>query len=505
MKISVITPVFNPVWSELRECLKSARGPNIEHILVLDGKSSVKNLKRLRGLAKKYKARLEISREQGGISKSSNRGAGISTGDILVFLDQDDFFVKGWWKPLLELGEEFDFAYSDCFHADEDGKAIRLIRKPDWSPVRLIFNMYAVHFMAVRKSIFDKVGGFQSKFDGSQDHDLALRVSKVTKRIVHISTPLYYWRASRASTVTNPENKLWAFDAGLEAAREHLEGLSIQAELEKVESFPGALKANFPERDLPVSIVIPTAFKKNNSPSPLISQLLTSLKPFMRRELGDEIVIVYGKKDDPKQILDQINSMGIEIKLVKDLARFNFSQRSNIGFLSSKNEHILLLNDDVSFDAANPLNQLFGLLSLPNVGLVGALLVYPNYSIQHGGHAFIGGNVTHAHHGVHSLAYGLMDLVVDHEVVGVTGAFMFQTKSTWKAVGGFSAMFPLNYNDVDYCLKIRTLNFDIIQANSVVAFHHESATRLPVVEKWEQNLLNQRWSDSLYRDPFATS
>jgi GT2 family glycosyltransferase len=98
-----------------------------------------------------------------------------------------------------------------------------------------------------------------------------------------------------------------------------------------------------------------------------------------------------------------------------------------------------------------------------------------------------------------------MDLVVDHEVVGVTGALMFQLKSTWEAVGGFSTQFPLNYNDVDYCQKVRTLGYSIIQANSVTAVHHESVTREAIIEDYETNLIRQRWSDVLRSDEFSTT
>jgi GT2 family glycosyltransferase len=98
-----------------------------------------------------------------------------------------------------------------------------------------------------------------------------------------------------------------------------------------------------------------------------------------------------------------------------------------------------------------------------------------------------------------------MDLVVDHEVVGVTGALMFQLKSTWEAVGGFCPEFPLNYNDVDYCQKIRTLGYSIIQANSVTAIHHESVTREPVIEDFETSLIRQRWPDTLQSDVYSTT
>jgi GT2 family glycosyltransferase len=471
----------------------------------LDGVHNVKRLGALKRLAKKYKARLEISDQQLGISKASNLAVELSRGEFLVFLDQDDFLVKKWWAPILEVAEEADFIYSDCFHADQAGKATRLVRKPDWSPIRLIFNMYAVHFMAIRRSMFIETGGFRSQFDGSQDHDLVLRLSQRTNRVVHIPTPLYYWRASQASTVSNPENKIWAYDAGLEAAREHFRKISPSAELVKVDEFPGALKARFEKRMLPVSVVIPTAFKKSSTGIELVTTLLKSLEPFLNPELGDEVIIVHGKKNDSTSVQNTMAKLDVDTHFVVDERPFNFSQRVNIGFLTAKNDHVLLLNDDLEFGSENPMDSLFGLLGLPNVGLVGALLAFPDFTIQHGGHAFSAGVPTHSHYKSRSLDPGLFDLIVDHEVVGVTGALMFQLRSTWLAVGGFSHAFPLNFNDVDYCQKVRTLGYSIIQASSVTAIHHESATREPKVEVWEIDELNMRWYDRLAVDEFRTN
>jgi GT2 family glycosyltransferase len=490
---------------ELRHCLKSAKGPSIEHILVLDGKQNANRLVSLRRLARRFGAKLEVVENQAGISSASNVGANLASGEFLVFLDQDDFLVRSWWKPLIQIIDGADYVYSDCFIADEAGKPSHLVRKPAFSPTRLIFNMYAVHFMAVRKSIFEQVGGFRSELDGSQDHDLALRVSRVTNRFEHIPVPLYNWRESRNSTASNPDNKKWAFDSGLAAAQDHLQTFSPEASLEKLEGFPGALRAKFPERTDPVSIVIPTAFQASPTGHLYVDNLLESISPFLCSKLGDEIVIVHGGEKNEGVIAGAKEFKGIPISQVEDQAVFNFSRRCNIGFLSTNNEHVLLLNDDIEFGEENPFNGLFGLLSLPNVGLVGAMLAFPGFTIQHGGHTFKGGLVGHAYYRETSLKQPMMDLVVDHEVVGVTGALMFQRKSTWQAVGGFSHAFPLNYNDVDYCQKIRTLGYNIVQANSVTAIHHESVTRESNIETWELDLLNQRWQDVLSKDEFSIS
>jgi GT2 family glycosyltransferase len=504
-KLSVITPVFQPDIKELRECLQSARGPGIEHILALDGFHTQSQVRKIRKLCNRYGAKLEVLAEQGGISVASNLAASSSSGEFLVFLDQDDVLAKNWWAPVLEALDGADFIYSDSFLADESGKAVRLVRKPNWSPHRLIFNMYAVHFMAVRKNIFVDLGGFRSEFDGSQDHDLALRVSEVSQRFVHLPMPLYSWRASKKSTASNPNNKEWAYLAGQAAAQDHIHKLVPGTIIERIVGYPGALKASYPRRSEPVSIVIPTAFKLLSTGFSHLDHLLTGLIPFLDASLGDEIILVHGGENPSGFFGKVISECPVAIISVEDNEDFYFSRRSNIGFLAASHEHVLLLNDDIEFMNDNPLDALFGTLRMPNVGLVGGLLFYPGLSVQHGGQAFTGGLPHHAHQNSESLEVGLYDLLVDHEVVGVTGALMFQRKSTWQAVGGFSGLFPMNFNDVDYCQKIRALGYTIILANAVNAIHHESATREPIVHSWEITRLTDRWKFALAKDDYSVT
>lgn len=504
-RLSVITPLYKPVIRELKDCLRSAKGPGIEHILVLDGASNVHNLKKLQKVVRSYGAKLYVLDDQAGISEASNVAASHASGEFLVFLDQDDFLEENWWAPLLLTIEDADFVYSDSFHANSSGHATSLQRKPSWSPIRLIFSMYAVHFMAIRKSVFDEVSGFRSQYDGSQDHDIALRISRMTDRFKHIPIPLYSWRQSAASTLSNPTNKSWAYDAGAAAAQDHLQQFDAASKAERIEDFhPGGIRGVFAERKEPVSIVVPTAFGADKSGSLWVEKLFHSLKPFLRPELGDEIVLVTGKEKDKNFIARARGEFPIDVVRAKDDKKFNFSRRCNIGFSVASNKHVLLLNDDVEFGSENPFNSLFGLLNLPNVGLVGGLLAFPDYSIQHGGHAFIKGLPVHTGYQGRSREVGLFDLIVDREAVGVTGALMFQLKSTWQTVGGFTTSLPLSFNDVDYCQKIRSLGMSIVQANSVKAIHHESVTREAIVESWEIGFMVERWSDIMASDGFAT-
>jgi GT2 family glycosyltransferase len=465
----------------------------------------VKSFEKLKRLAKKYGAKLVLSESQGGISTASNLAAASAIGEFLVFLDQDDFLEEQWWKPLHATIENADFIYSDSFHADSSGNVISTQRKPAWSPTRLIFNMYATHFMAVRRSVFEKVGGFRSEFDGSQDQDLALRISRITDRFSHVPIPLYTWRQSKVSTLSNPQNKEWAYSSGARVAQDHLQNFDSGATSERMLGFhQGAIRGKFTERAKPVSVVVPTAFSGDKSDITWAEKLFVSLESFLKFELGDEIIFVHGGEDDGGLMNRVRGASSRPVYSVVDSEPFNFSRRVNIGFEIAKNEHVLLLNDDIEFGSENPMDSLFGLLDLPNVALVGGLLTYPDFSIQHSGHAFKDGAPKNFGFQIRNLNLGVFDLLVDREVVGVTGALMFQRKSTWKAVGGFTTALPLSFNDVDYCQKVRGLGYSIIQANSVTAIHHESVTREAIDEDWEYEFINRRWFDVLSNDRYST-
>ena len=256
-------------------------------------------------------------------------------------------------------------------------------------------------------------------------------------------------------------------------------------------------------RSDPISIVIPTAFKSHQNGVLFIDSLLDSLNPFLDLNLGDEIVIVHGGEDQSALKAREPNKFNASIISVEDHSSFNFSRRCNIGFLNARNEYVLLLNDDIEFGSQNPFNILLRLTKSRKVGLVGGLLLFPDHTIQHAGHTFTDRNPHHLHYGKNFLTMTKKDIPSAHEVVGVTGALMFQSKAVWSAVGGFSTTFPMNYNDVDYCQKIRTLGYSVIQANSVVALHHGSATRNPTVRESEKDKLLSRWPTALSWDPYT--
>jgi GT2 family glycosyltransferase len=501
--VSVITPVYRPVLSELRKCLSSARHENVEHILVIDGVENATKQHKVMHLAEQYGATVIVRTANGGISQATNDGVAASHGEFVLFLDQDDYLEKHWFRMFEIAAETADFVYSDAYVVSKRGRILARLLKPDWSPTRLANNMYACHFFAVRRELFDKVGGMRQEFDGAQDHDIALRISRETSRCVHIPHPLYNWRQSAASTAANPDNKPWAFDAGVAAAQEHIDHLGLSAKVEPIHGSPGCYVSVFSPRVDPISVAVPTAFGKGEGTSrTFIEMLLLSLRGHLGTVPGDEVVLV-SAGEDTTGILDGLQKkVDFPITHIVDRSPFNFSARCNIAIDACSNELNLLLNDDIEFTAATSLDQLVGNLKQQGVGLVGALLTYPDGSVQHAGHRY-NFAPTHAYYQLPNRRAALGELVIDREIDGVTGALFLQQKSVWREVGGFNENFPLNYNDVDYCLKVRALGYRIIQVNSTEAFHHESQTRETAVLQEEMDRLFARWPYSFTADTYT--
>jgi GT2 family glycosyltransferase len=218
----------------------------------------------------------------------------------------------------------------------------------------------------------------------------------------------------------------------------------------------------------------------------------------------DEVILSCGAEVASGSLERIAASVPARVTVIRDHKAFHFSRRANLGIAAASHEYVLLLNDDVYFTSPSVLDQLLGHARQASVGLVGALLWFPDGTVQHGGHLVEHGDVSHANFRKLSVDEGsLGSLIIDREVIGVTGAVIMQRKAVWLEVGGFSELFPNNYNDVDYSFKVAWAGYSNILANSVEGVHDESSTREATVVRDEQNRLRRRWSWKMDADPYS--
>lgn len=254
-----------------------------------------------------------------------------------------------------------------------------------------------------------------------------------------------------------------------------------------------------------VSIVIPTRalFSKENGNSH--SLVINAVESIVEKTdySNYELVVIVDKGADP-QVVERLKALGKDkLRLVEWTKPFNFSQKMNFGVLHALGEFVLLLNDDVEVLTNNWLSSMLALAQLPNAGMVGAMLYYEDDSVQHAGHAYYQGSPTHIGLGQPRGARGpLSGYLVQREAPGVTAACALMPVEVFKAVGGFTALLPGNFNDVDLCLKVGWKGFDIYWTPDAELYHFESKTRDAHVHYYELDVIEHRWglrlSDSRY-------
>ncbi len=499
---SIITPVYNPPLDVLRDMIKSVRAQDYadwELILVDDMSPDAAVRDELRRQARADRRITVIEREaNGGIVAASNDGVDVATGEFIVLVDHDDIIVADALSEIARVlrDPEVDYVYSDEDKLAPDGEFYDLFQKPDWSPERLRAQMYTSHLGALRTSLVRQVGGFQEGFDGSQDHDLALRVTEKARKVVHIPKVLYHWRVVPGSAAGEVDAKPYAWLAGQRAVQAHMDRLGLKAEVELGRTQGTYALRRFLDPMTSVSVVIPTRGSSGyvwGEKRCFVVEAVRSLLDHTNHALL-EIVVVYDSST-PAGVLDTLGEIvGPELVLVEYTAPFNFSEKCNAGYLASRGDVVVMLNDDIEVVSEEFLEQLVAPLEEPDVGMTGARLLFPDNTIQHAGHAYYDSHLRHPFLGTPDEEVGYLGVLgVNREVSGLTAACVALRREVFEQVGGFSELLPANFNDVDLSLKVLTSGYRNVWLADVVAYHFESRTREPVVHLWEAQLIYDRW------------
>jgi glycosyltransferase involved in cell wall biosynthesis len=485
VSFSVIIPVYDPNKVHIQECLESVFNQSLssefwELILVhdLDGHEITDLIEKQ--ILDRPNVKLFESPQHLGISLATNKGASLAKGEYLVFLDQDDLLDDYALKMLTEFisnsGRKPQLLHSDYRLISESGNHVDDIQTPDFSPVRLLALMYPVHLKIVARELWQKLEGYNSGLDGSQDHDFYLRASCLTE-IVRVPSIMYSWRASEKSSQANPIAKPLAPLRTRMSVETHLESQNYKYRLKLANPHPALYQVDILSKRSPsISIIIPTAFAKVNGAIALEILLKSIEETAMVRDI--EVICVIDP--DFETFIDELNT-----KLTINWVRyhqevFNYSKAVNAGVRSSSNENILILNDDMEFISKDWIDTLNGYLDYPGIGIVGAQLLFPDGNIQHAGVGITdSGHCYHLLYNTKGIIGTLGEGVINHEADAVTGAFMGITRKNWELFGGLSEIFPGNYNDIALCLKAWNLGKSVIQLNSIQLIHHESLSRTP--------------------------
>ncbi len=500
---SIVTPVYEPPLDVLREMIESVRSQTFDdwELVLVDDRSPSEQVRVILREAAAQDRRIRVIERatNGRIVAASNDAVDAARGEFIVFMDHDDLMAPtalAEVKKAIDGEPLVDYLYTDEDKVDADNNHYNEFRKPEWSPERLRGQMYTGHLSVMRADLVRKVGGFHTGFDGSQDHDLTLRVTEQARAVVHIPQVLYSWRVVPGSAAGDVNAKPYARDAGRRAVQAHLDRIGISARV-TVSDIPGCYRVvRDTDPDQLVSVVIPTRGGSGLVWGQRRCFVVECVRSIVAKAgpVRVEIVIVYDTAT-PARVLDQLRDIvGDRLVLVPFDEPFNFSAKCNVGFLASSGDVIALLNDDMEVISDDFLAQLVAPLAEPDVGMTGAYLLYSDGTLQHAGHAYVDGHYAHAFQGVSEDDPGPFGVLrINREVSGLTAACVALRRKTYEDVGGFWEELPGSFNDVDFSFKVRAAGYRLVWLADVKLYHFESRTRDKTVLPFEHQLVLARW------------
>lgn len=508
--VSLLTPVYDTDPAHLAACLASVADQtygNWEHVLVDDGSTDARVEEVLSSAARRDPRVRHLRHDDNrGIVAASATALEAAAGEFVAMLDHDDVLAPNALARLVDALRDnpgSSFAYSDNDVLRRDGRLADPFFKPDFSPERLRNHNYVLHFVMAAAGDVRAVGGFRAGFDGAQDHDLLLRLSEIGPA-VHVPEVLYHWREAPASVAADPTAKPYAYAAGVRAVQEHCERAGITASVE-----PGAadgvyrVRRAVPRTQL-VSIVIPTRGTRAavwGVERVLVHEAMRSIADHSTFERVEFVVVV--DACTPPEIVDGISTIGgAAITIVPFDGEFNFSAKVNAGVRAATGELLLLLNDDTELIAPGSIGEMAALLQQPDVGMVGAKLLYADGTLQHAGHVFPG-LASHAllgYPGDHPGPYRMA--MVERECSGVTAAAAMVRADVIRELGGLDEALPRNFNDVDLSFRLRDAGYRIVWTPHASWYHFESASRDARTGDAERELLLSRWRERIEHDPY---
>ena len=514
--IALLMPVFNPKPEWLQEAIDSVRSQLYPHwqLCIADDCSTDPRIRPLLEAAMAADPRIQVvfRDHNGHICASSNSALELVQAPWMALLDHDDLLPD---EALIWVAKAVTDHPDAClFYSDEDkigpeGKPFDPYFKGDWNPVLMEAQNMFCHLGVYSTELVRQVGGFREGFEGSQDHDLVLRCSEQVRRdqIVHIPRVLYHWRVHPQSTSSGVSAKSYSIKTAERAITEHLHRIDLPLERMRWSSSGFRPKLALPNPAPRVSVIIPT----RNGIEVLAPCLTSLLECTCYPDL--EVVVVDNGSDEPStlHLLADLEQKG-RIKVLRDPSPFNYSALNNRAVQQTNSELICLLNNDIEVIDPGWLEELVVQVLRPGVGAVGAKLLYPDRTIQHGGVVLgVGGVAGHAHHRCHEDEHGYFSRAqLTQEMTAVTAACLLVRRSHYEAVGGLNEeQLKVAFNDVDFCLKLREVGLRNIFVAESKLIHHESVSRGDDLsgekaKRFESEALwmMQKWSDQLSNDPY---
>ncbi len=417
-----------------------------------------------------------------GISGNTNRCLALAEGEYIGLFDHDDILhpsaLYEYAKAVNEQGADYIYCDETTFKDQDINRMLTMHFKPDFAIDNLRANNYICHFSVFHRALLEGEELFRPQFDGSQDHDMILRLTARAKKVVHVPKLLYYWRSHAGSVASGIEAKSYAVEAARGAVADHLkkQGFS-HFKITGTRAFETIFKITYQIIGNPkISIII-----ANKDHEADLRRCITSI---LERSTYDnyEIIVVENNSESP-EIFQYYQELASEerVKIVHYQGAFNYSAVNNFGVQSARGEYILLLNNDTQVITVNWLEEMLMYAQREDVGAVGAKLYYEDRTIQHAGVVLgLGAHRTagHTHYKQHRENLGYMGrLCYAQNVSAVTGACLMVSRALYEQLGGLDESFEISLNDVDFCIRLRELGLWNVFTPFAELYHFESISR----------------------------
>lgn len=512
---SIAVPLYQTKEKYLREMIESVQAQTYANweLCLADGSGSERSLAQIveeyRVKDKRIKYCLLDKNE--GIAGNTNEALKMATGDFIVLTDHDDLLSPEalyQCAKAVQTEPRTDVIYSDEDKVDMSGrKFFEPHFKSDYNIDLLCTMNYICHLFVVRKDVMEQAGLFESCYDGAQDHDFILRCTEKAEHIVHIPKVLYHWRCHAQSTSENPESKLYAFENGCKAVKAHYDRIGVPAEVVQG-PFYGMYRTKYLWKEQPlVSIIIP-----NKDHVADLRKCMDSIEEksvyrnfefvIVENNSTEEETFAYYKEIETR---DNVNVLYYK-------GDFNYSKINNFGVAQAKGEYILLLNNDTEMIEPDSIKEMLDVCMRPDVGIVGAKLLYEDNTIQHAGVIIgFGGVAGHAFIGQDRDDNGYFSRIISvQDLSAVTAACLMVRRSVFDEVEGLNEEFKVAFNDIDFCLKVRKAGYLVVYNPFAQFYHYESKSRgqedsADKVARFQQEigLFGERWGELLeHGDPY---
>jgi GT2 family glycosyltransferase len=514
--ISILVPVYRTRPAFLERAIRSVLAqsyPHWELCLVDDCSMSPEIDALLAGFsAADSRVRFAQLSENSGISAASNVALEMARGEFIGLLDHDDELAEDALFHVVDAinhEPEADILYSDEDHIDDDGRRSDPFFKPDWSPYTILSENYVTHLMVLRREIALSCGGFRSEADLSQDHDILLRASLKARRIVHIPRILYHWRTNlwyhRSTRASDSAGDERIVNSQREALECYLRTAGIEGAVEPGR-YPDRWRVRYPlPQDPPrVATVIPCGGRME-----MLTRCIETFASITKYPNYEIWVVDNSRAAEVEAYAKACAAKGLPIHHVDwRNRRFNYSAMNNDAAALASAPLLLFLNDDICIVEPEWLTAMVELATRPNVGAVGARLLFPDGRIQHAGLVVgmfgVAGHAFKGCFGDERTYFDFPDIIRD--VSAVTAACMLVRRDIFEKVGGFDEkLFPVAYNDVDLCLKIRQAGYRVVYTPHATLHHYEAVSKAPEdidPRPEETAAFRAKWQPVIDRDPF---